>query len=714
MLTIKKTSLLIFVLICSFTISADEGMWMLNSLNQDNWKTMRELGFTLPENQLYSESDPSLKDAIVHFDKGCTGVTVSDKGLIFTNHHCGYSAIQSQSSVENDYLKDGFIAQSMTDEIPIPGMIIRYLIRTENITAQLMDSVAGITDEEERLDKIQLISNRITDSLSVKNKFIEAEINTYFDNNAYYLNVYEVFSDIRMVFAPPSSIGKFGGDTDNWMWPRHTGDFSIFRVYADKENKPAEYHQDNIPYTPKYYAPVSLDGYSENDFCMTIGYPGRTNRYLSSWGIRQRVNCSNIPRIEVREIKQNIWKEAMLADDDTRIKYASKYARSSNYWKNSIGMNRGIERMHVISRKEKLENQFREWINQDNERKSFYGEALSLIEEAYTATDEAQTAFTFLYETFTSGTELTRLTSIAMEYDITATPEDQEKFLKETLRPAYKDYIPELDKKVLAAMLKIAKQKVPSVYLPLIYKEIDKKYKGDYEKYAADVFEKSVVPYQEKLEKVLKDPKKVKKLDKDPAYQLYKSVREAFRASIAGINIFRYDRLKGERLFSAGLQQMMPEKNFASDANSTMRMSYGKIAGYIPYDGAWYSYYTTEKGIFEKYKKNDPEFDIQDDILKLLGDRKNFIGYHNADGNLNICFLSDNDITGGNSGSPMFDAKGQVIGLAFDGNWEAMSGDIVFEPNVQKTIGVDMRYVIFIIDKWGKCERLIKELKLNN
>lgn len=706
----KKISCLFLGFLLTISLFADEGMWMLNNLKQNNWMRMRELGFTMPDQHLYNPDGVSLKDAVVHFDGGCTGITVSDLGLIFTNHHCGYSAIQSQSTVEHDYLKDGFVARTQEEEIPIPDMYVRYLVKTEDVTARVLSQVDGIKDEVERLKQISEICSAIEDSLSDKTKFIEAEVSSYFANNSYFLNVYEVFSDIRLVFAPPSSVGKFGGDTDNWMWPRHTGDFSIFRVYADAENKAAEHSDSNVPYKPKYVAPVSLKGYEADSYCMTIGYPGRTNRYLSSWGVEQRVNSNNAPRIEVRGIKQEIWKEAMLASDEVRIKYSSKYAGSSNYWKNSIGMNRGVERLHVIERKQALEQQFINWINREPERKEFYGEALELIKTGYESTDEAQKNMVYLVETLLTGTELTYLASLVMTFDMTKSREDMSQKFNDVILPAYKNYDPALDRKVFAAMLKILKKRLPENQLPSIYKEINKKYKGDCDKYAAHVFEKSVIPYTEKLERMILNPKNVKKMDKDPAYVFVKSVRDVLSAYRAEVATYRYDILKGERLFFAGLQQMMPGRDFASDANSTMRLSYGSIGGYVPYNGAWYDYYTTTAGVFEKYRKDDPEFDVQQEILDLLGS-KDFGAYGNGNSDMSLCFLSNNDITGGNSGSPMFNGNGEVIGLAFDGNWEAMSGDIVFEPELQRTIGVDIRYVMYMIDKWGKCNRLLEEIK---
>ncbi len=706
----KKVSCLFLSLLWTVSIFADEGMWMLNNLKQENWNRMRALGFVMPEKQLYNPNGVSLKDAVVHFDGGCTGITVSNSGLIFTNHHCGYGAIQSQSTVEHDYLKDGFVAQTQKEELPILGMYVRYLIKTEDVTKKIFSQLEGIKDEASRLKKISQICTAMEDSISDESKFIEAQVSSYFASNSYYLNVYEVFNDVRLVFAPPSSIGKFGGDTDNWMWPRHTGDFSIFRVYAGAENKAAAYSESNVPYKPKYAAPVSLKGYNSGSYCMTVGFPGRTNRYLSSWGVAQRVASGNAPRIEVRGIKQDIWKEAMLASDEIRIKYSSKYAMSSNYWKNSIGMNRGVDRLHVIERKQALEKQFENWINSDQEKKEFYSEALALIKTGYEATDEIQKNMTYLSETMLRGTEFISMASAIMRFDMTVSQEEMNRKFEEDILPEYKDYDPTLDQKVFAAMLKVLKKRLPANELPAFYKEVDKKYKGDCDKYAAYVFEKSVIPHIGKLKETILNPKNIKKMDKDPAYNIVKSVREVLSSYVADLMVYRYDILKGERLFFAGLQQMMPGKDFASDANSTMRLSYGSIGGYKPFDGANYDYYTTTSGIFEKYKEGDSEFDVQPEILSLLNN-KDFGVYGNGNGDMNLCFLSNNDITGGNSGSPMFDGDGRVIGLAFDGNWEAMSGDIVFEPELQKTIGVDIRYVMYMIDKWGKCSRLLEEIK---
>jgi len=701
----RFASLIIFLCLCSF-IHADEGMWMLNRLNEANWKRMRELGFQLSPEQLYDAVLPSLKDAVVIFGGGCTGITVSDKGLIFTNHHCGYGAIQSQSSVEHNYLRDGFVAQSLEEELPIPNLSVYYLLKTVDVTAEVLAEVNDNMTEEERTKKIDEVSNKLVKDHANQGRSLIARINAYFANNAYYLNIYEEVTDVRLVFAPPSSIGKFGADTDNWMWPRHTGDFSVFRAYTNPDKKQG-YQKENIPYKPKVFSKVSIEGYGEDSYAMTIGYPGRTNRYLSSWGVIQRVESANEPRIEVRGIKQGIWKEAMEESEAVRIKYASKFSGSTNYWKNSIGMNRGIERMHVVERRQALEQEFRNWLNANPNKKTLYGDALRLLENAFTSTNETQRILTYLTEAFGGGAEIIRYATLA-NIDIEKT-NNIEAFFETRLLPAYKDYEPVLDEKVLAAMLRIVRERVPSKNLPDIYTIIDKKFKGSYENYAAYIFKESVIPYPDRLKEVLLNPKKAKNLVKDPAIQLALSVQRAQTSFRDEMIKSRYDILRGERLFFAGLQEMKPEVNFPSDANSTMRMSYGSVGGYIPYDGAWYEYFTTTKGVFEKYVEDDFEFHVQPEILELLR-KKNFGRYGNEAGDINVNFLSDNDITGGNSGSPIFDGKGRLLGLAFDGNWEAMSGDIAFESEVQRCIGVDVRYMLYIIDQWGKCQRLLNEL----
>lgn len=708
----KKLWAVLLLFVASGQVFADEGMWVLKELTKQNLARMKELGFTPSYEQLYSETNPCVANAVVIFGGGCTGITVSNEGLIFTNHHCGFGSIQQLSSVEHDYLKNGFISQSKEEELPVPGLKVRYLRETVDVSDRINSQISSIQEEQLRLAAADSIGRVLADSVG-NSEFQSADVIPFYSNNKYFLIVYDVFRDVRMVFAPPSSIGKFGGDTDNWMWPRHTGDFSVFRVYADSNNKPANYSKENKPYKPKYVVEVSLQGYQDKDYAMTIGFPGSTDRYLCSWGVQQRIEDSNKPRIEVRGIKQEIWKTAMLASDEVRIKYASKYAGSSNYWKNSIGMNKGLANLKVIDRKRNEEAAFAAWVAQDSQRKEKYGEVLSLLEKGYTSSSEYRKLSTYLSEAFVNGAEIVRLAREVQRVDVKkSTPEEIDMILEDRIKAFFKDYEPSLDQKVLAAMMKVVKERVPAEYLPSVYEKIDKKYKGDYEKYAADVFKKTVLLSYDNIAEMLRDPKKYEKLlKKDPAAELSLSVLISIfeLQQLSGSSY--YDIAKGERLYFAGLKEMYPEKALPSDANFTMRVSYGSVGGYRPYDAAWYSYYSTQKGIFEKENPESDEFWVQPEILDLIRS-KDFGQYANKEGDLQLCFLSNNDITGGNSGSPVFDKNARLIGLAFDGNWEAMSGDIAFEPDLQRTISVDIRYVLFMIDKWGKCPRLINELKL--
>ena len=578
----KKLWAVLLLLVASGQVFADEGMWVLKELNKQNLERMKELGFTPSYEQLYSETDPCVANAVVIFGGGCSGITVSNEGLIFTNHHCGFGSIQQLSSVEHDYLKDGFVSQSKEEELPVPGLTVRYLRETVDVSDRINSQIASIKEEHLRLAAADSIGQAMADSVG-NTEFQAADVVPFYNNNKYFLIVYDVFNDVRMVFAPPSSVGKFGGDTDNWMWPRHTGDFSVFRVYAGADNKPAAYSKDNKPYQPKYVAEVSLQGYQDKDYAMTIGFPGSTDRYLCSWGVQQRIEDSNKPRIEVRGIKQAIWKDAMLKSDEVRIKYASKYAGSSNYWKNSIGMNKGLANLKVIDRKREEEAAFAAWVAQDAKRKEVYGDVLSLLEKGYTSSSEYKKISTYLGEAFLSGAEIVKLARMIQSVDVKgSTPEEIDIFLEDNIKSFFKDYDASLDRKVLAAMMKIVKERVPAENLPDIYKKVDKKYKGDYEKYAADVFKKTSILSYDNIASMLKDPKKYAKLKKDPAAELSLSVLISLFELQQLTGDSYYDIAKGERLYFAGLKEMHPEKAFASDANFTMRVSYGSIGGYRP------------------------------------------------------------------------------------------------------------------------------------
>jgi hypothetical protein len=710
-MNLKKKLAVFLLLFPGINMYADEGMWIINELNQQNLARMKELGFTPDYHYLYDRDTACMANAVVIFGGGCTGITVSETGLVFTNHHCGYGAVQQLSSVENDYLKDGFVSQNLTEELPVEGLSVRYLKETVDVTDSIVPRITHIEDEYRRISTADSIGEALCEAVG-KDPFTEAEIVPFYSMNRYYLVVYSVYRDVRLVFTPPSSLGKFGGETDNWMWPRHTCDFSVFRVYANAENGPAEYDESNRPYTPPFVAEVSVQGYREKDFAMTVGFPGSTDRYLSSWGIRQRIESINKPRIEVRGIKQEIWQKAMQSDDAVRIKYASKYAGSSNYWKNSIGMNRGLANLHVIERKEQEEEAFGKWA-QSSGKKDLYGDVPDILREGYRSAFEMRKYLTYLSEAFANGTEIIRLARIFGQIDNkNLSTVDIEEIMADRIRPFFKDYEPEPDRKVLAAMMKIVKERVPAQYLPDIYPEIDKKYKGDYERYAADLFARTALLSEEKMAALLADRKKYDKyIKKDPLARLSFSVIMTIMEIAQALGDAEYEIIKGKRLYFAGLREMYPDSTFYSDANFTMRASYGSIGGYRPYDAAWYDYYTTENGLLEKEDPSSDEFRLQPEIVELVRER-DFGKYANENGALPLCFLSNNDITGGNSGSPVFDKNGRVIGLAFDGNWEAMSGDIAFEPDLQRTISVDIRFVLWIIEKWGKCPRIIDELKL--
>ena len=698
-----------------YQAKADKGMWLLNELTRENVAQMKELGFRLPIDSLYNLDKPSVANSVVIFGRGCTGVTVSSQGLIFTNHHCGFDAIQSQSSVDHDYLRDGFVSQSFSEELPIEGLTVSYLSSIRDVTKEILAQLKKPKNEIERLSQIQKICQSLeaAESKRLKSEHKRVQVRPYYANNKYYLITYDVFSDVRLVFAPPGSVGKFGGDTDNWMWPRHTGDFSVFRVYANKDNAPANYSKDNVPYKPKYYATVSTEGYEKNDYAMTIGFPGSTSRYIPSFAVENRMKDQNDPRIEVRGIKQDLWRAAMNADQATRIKYASKYARSSNYWKNSIGMNKALVKLGVLDQKRAEEASFEEWVAASGKKAQAYKGILSEMEGAYKKLGNIERQSMYLREALIGGTEIVSaargLGDPAKVKKLASQPKEQ---LAQMINDLYKDYVPALDQKVLPAMLDIVRQRVDANRVAPIFDLINKEYGGDTKAYADALFANSVVPYKDKLLATLQQPNAAEILSKDPAVLLSNKVWEIYTALSNELKPLYEPIDRGNRLYFAGRREQNPSKPMPSDANSTMRMSYGTIKGYSPADAVEYDYFTTSRGILEKNNPESTEFNVFPSFLELIkkGDWGRWAD--KKDGKLHVAFISTNDITGGNSGSPVFDKNGRVFGLAFDGNWEAMSGDIEFEPNLQRTIVVDIRYVLFTIDKWGKCSRLIDEMTI--
>lgn len=703
---------IIALLFSSSLLRADEGMWLLGNLNKQTRQAMKELGLQLPVEKLYNPKKPCLADAVVSFGGFCSGVVVSDDGLVFTNHHCGFSSVQQHSSVEHDYLKDGFVARNRNEELPNPELYVRFLLRTENVTKRVLKATKPSMTESERRVAVDSLMLLIGNEVGDRDSTLVGVVDTYYAGNEFWLSVYRDFNDVRLVFAPPSSIGKFGWDTDNWVWPRHTGDFCVFRIYADKNNQPANYSPDNTPYKASYVAPISLDGYKEGSFCMTLGYPGQTERFLSSFGVEERMGGMNQAMIDVRGVKQAIWKREMDHRPDIRIKYASKYDESSNYWKNSIGMNKAIRELSVLEKKRTAEATLRQWIQRTPSEREKLLHLFSSLELNYKDRREVNRAMAYFGESFINGPELIQLALEILNFDFEA--ESQQVTLRlEKLLDKYANFDLSIDKEVFVALLKEYRSKVDTRYLPPLYQAIDSAYGGNEHAYVDSLYAQTQIATPRGLQRFLERDTTYHLLE-DPAIALGIDLIVKYYDMNHATSTASEEIERGERLMSDALRRMKVDYNFYPDANSTLRLSFGTVGGYSPFDGAAYDYYTTVKGIFEKVQEHqgDPDFAIQPELLSLFASG-NFGRYADEKGEMNVCFISNNDITGGNSGSAMFNARGELLGLAFDGNWEAMSGDIVFEPDLQRCIGVDVRYMLFIIEKYGKAGELIKELKLN-
>lgn len=703
---------LLYALLCCLMLlpmQADEGMWMPGNLNKPVRRQMKELGMEMAARKLYHPRHASLKDAIVSFGGFCSGVVVSEEGLLLTNHHCGFGSIQQHASVERDYLKEGFVAARREEELPCHGLYARFLIRQEEVTDRVLAAVTDGMSEQQRMAAIDSMVYVVEEAALQEDSTLIAMVDAYYGGTEFWLSTYRDYNDVRLVLAPPTSVGKFGWDRDNWMWPRHTGDFCIFRIYADKENRPADYAQENRPYRPRYVAPVSTQGYKEGDFCMTMGYPGSTDRYLSSYGIEEQMKGENLARIEVRGVKQEIWKRAMAQSDSIRIKYAKKYDESSNYWKNSMGMNRSIERLNLLERKRAAEEELLRWIrlNRD-ETTAEWLHLFTTLELNYEARREVMQAQAYFLEAFWNAPELLLLAMGILNLDVEGDA-GALKVAVDELQRIYADYLPQIDKEVFAEMLKLYRQKVDTRYLPAFYHRIEEAFAGDVKAFVESIYAHSAFTDAQGLQRVLQ---------RDTTFHL---------ADDAAINIC-FDLLttwfemnmeaqqpgeaiqKAERQLTEATRMMYSERNFYPDANSTMRLSIGTVSGYTPRDGVEYGYYTTTKGIVQKEQqyKGDEDFWIQPALLSTL--KGDYGRWADEKGQMRVCFITDNDITGGNSGSAMFNARGELIGLAFDGNWEAMSSDLQYEPRLQRCIGVDIRYMFFYMEKYAKATHLLKEI----
>lgn len=695
---------------------ADEGMWLLQLLEKMNYKDMKAAGCKLTAKQIYDVNNSSLKDAIVIFGGGCTAEVVSDKGLVFTNHHCGYRYIQQLSGVGHDYLRDGYWAMNTSEELPAEGLSVTFIDRFVDVTDICRPAVekAGNMERGERDKFLRNIEDSLVKASIGDDKYLRGRVRGFYNNNVYYLIVTKTFSDVRFVGAPSSSIGKFGGETDNWEWPRHTGDFSVFRIYADKDNNPAPYSKDNVPYTPKKSLTISMKGYKPGDFTMIIGFPGSTQRYLTSQEVVEMRDAANYPRYTSRTVKEDIWRKAMRADEKINIQYANKFAGSSNFRKKSLGMNETFAKLNIVERRAENEKAFQEWVNVSPERQEKYGKVIETINRIVSERTNVRKNFTYLTETLIQAPEFIQAFSVVGngKLGIKKNADKKEAMLaecKENLDAFFKDYNAGVDRETSKALIKFYREKADKEYLPDFYETIDTAFNGSVDAYVDNIFNSFRFSNTEEALKMIADTT-YNPYD-EPIFNYWRSWSSLYNKLYSQVNKDVKELNAAKKLYMEGIMEKNGGAAMYPDANSTMRLTYGKVGGYRPKDGVEYKYYTTIDGVMEKEDPNNPEF-VVPAKLKELWKAKDYGRYANENGELVTCFLTNNDITGGNSGSDVLNAKGELIGLAFDGNWESMSSDIIFETNLQRCINVDIRYVLFVIDKVGGAGYLLDELKI--
>ena len=703
----------------SFTAIADEGMWLPQLLQAMNEGDMQAQGLQLTAEDLYSINNSSMKDAIVSLGGFCTAEMISSEGLMLTNHHCAFGSIQDHSSVSNDYLKDGFWAMSRDEELANEGLTASFLVSIEDVTSRVVAELNTDMTEQERRAKIREISKAIVDE-ATEDTHYNARVKSFFGGNDFYIMKYETFKDVRLVGAPPSAIGKFGGDTDNWMWPRHTGDFALYRIYCAPDGTPSEYSVENVAYQPKHHLPIQLNGVENGDYTMIFGFPGSTDRYLTSYGVKEALDITNQTTVDIRDEKLAIMKVGMDASKKTKIQYAAKYAQTSNYWKYFIGQSKGLKSMKVYDKKVAIEDEFRTWVTKDESRIEKYGEALDLIESAYKTNQKIALNRTYLNEAVFMGSEI-MYWSFKMNRAITSLPKDGKernvaiRAIKKEAKEFYKNYNTSVDQELFASMLEMYYYNVPKTQHAPVFKKIENQLFGfkklDFDWYAKNAFKRSVFSSRDKFFAFLENPTSTI-IERDPAYKTLMSIYNQYLEQISPKRaIVREELAKGNRLFIAGLREMNPDKDYYPDANSTMRVTYGNVGDYNPGEAMHYEYFTTIDGIMQKEDATNEEFNVPE-RLKELYEVGDYGQYADKNGNLRINFISNNDITGGNSGSPVINAWGEIVGTAFDGNWEAMSGDIAFEKEIQRTISVDIRYTMFIIDKYAGATHLIDEMTM--
>ncbi len=716
---IKKTIQLVLVLLITNNsfIRADEGMWIPLLLNKYNIKDMQAKGFKLTAEDIYSINQASMKDAVMMFGGGCTGELISDQGLLITNHHCGYGSIQKHSSLEHDYLTNGFWAMSNGEELANPGLTVTFLERMEDVTSQVLANVNDNMSELERQMEIQKQIQRIVIQNSENGKF-STSVKPLFNGNEYYLFVSKVYKDVRFVGAPPSGIGKFGGDTDNWMWPRHTGDFSLFRIYVNKNNEPAEYSPDNVPMKPKMHFPISLKGVKKDDFTMVLGYPGRTDEYLTSYAIKMISQLQNPHRINIRQTKIDIMARYMNVSPAVRIQYANKYAGVSNAWKKWIGENRGLKRLKTIEKKQEFEKNISNWIQADPSRKSKFEDLLPDYKQLYEKLSPYQLAADYYNEAFNS-LDLIRLVNgfkTLSTYTDTTTQSEIKDYvgrLTNSSNAIFKDFYLPLDKEIFTAMIGLYYKKMDIKFFPNELKLIDSKFKGDINKYVDYLYSKTMFADKSKIDEFLKDYKisSNKKLTKDPLFNLCVGFGNMYKDSISPVlEVSDLMRNRLNRIWMQAVMQFEKDKVLYPDANSTLRVSYGKVDDYYPFDGVKYLYYTTLKGIMEKDNPEIYDYTVPEK-LKELYEKKDY-GEYAENGEMHVAFTASNHTTGGNSGSPVLNGDGQLIGVNFDRNWEGTMSDYMYDPEMCRNISLDIRYALFIIDKMAGAKRLIDEMTL--